>query len=170
MFLERARKLEIGGLRKTELVSALHASGVQLNKYAHMLFDDPAFTTLGGSRWVVTTEVAVTELGLAAGSTSAEIFARARSAGLELCPLELAPHLRLQFLDQSEGPYLTVASAKTKDDEAYPNGFYLRKIDGTLWLRGYRATPDYVWDPMSRFLFVMNLRRPHMDGKDHSKH
>ena len=156
MFRERARKLEIGGLRKSELLSSLRALGVQLNKYAHILFDDPAFTTSESSRWVAATDVTVEELGLTAGSTSAEIFARARSVGLELCPLELAPHCRLQFLDQSEGPYLTVASAKTKTDEAFPNGFYLRRFDGTLWLRGYRATSEHIWGPTSRFMFLAN--------------
>ena len=154
MFRERERKLQIGGQSKTDLLSSLGAHGIQFNKYAHMLFDDPGFTTSESSRWVVVTDVTVAELGLAAGSISADIFARARSFGLELCPLELAPHFRIQFLNQPEGPYLTVASAKTRDDEAYPNGFYLRRLDGTLWLRGYRATADYPWEPTSRFVFL----------------
>ena len=156
MFRDRARKLQIGEVGKAELLASLRAAGVQFNAYAQVLFDDPGFITSEISRWVVATDVTVAELGFSAGSTSAEIFARARSTGLELCPLELAPHYRLQFLDQPEGPYLTVASAKTKDDDAYPNGFYLRRFDGALWLRGYRATSDYVWDPVSRFLFLMN--------------
>jgi len=155
MFRERARKLQIGGMGKAELLSSLRAAGVQFNGYAHLLFDDPLFITSATSSRVVATDVTVAELGFAEGAISAEIFARARSRGLELCPLELAAHCRLQFLDQSEGPYLTVASEKTKDDDAYPNGFYLRRYDGALWLRGYRATSDYVWDPTSRFLFLM---------------
>ncbi len=141
---------------KAELLSALLAAGVQFNAYAEVLFDDPLFVTSETSRWVVVTDVTVAELGFDEGATSAEIFDRAQSLGLELCPIELAPHCRLQFLDQSEGPYLTVASVKTKDDEDYPNGFYLRRYDGVLWLRGYRATSDYVWAPERRFLFLVN--------------
>lgn len=144
MFQERARRLEIGGQSKTELLSSLLEHGIRLNRYAHVLFDDPAFTTSQSSRWVLVKEVTVAELGLLVGATSVEIFARARSVGLELCPLELAPRLRLQFLDQTEGPYLTVASRKTKDDDAYPNGFYLRRVDGELWLRGYQATSEHT--------------------------
>jgi hypothetical protein len=156
MFQERARNLQIGGMSKAELLSSVRAAGVQVNAYAQVLFDDPLFTTSETSRWVVVTDVTVAELGFAEGAISAEIFARARSSGLALCPLELAPHYRVQFLDQPEGPYLTAASAKTKDDDAYPNGFYLRRYDGALWLRGYRATSDYVWVPESRFLFLVN--------------
>ena len=154
MFPERTKRFESGGRSKTELLSALRQAGISLNTYAEVLFDDPAFVTSETSRWVLTTEVTVAELGLTAGATSVEIFDRARCAGLDLCPLELAPHFRLQFLDQPEGPYLTVASSKTRDDDAYPNGFYLRRNDEGLWLRGYRATSDYVWEPASRFAFL----------------
>lgn len=154
MFQERARRLEIGGQGKTELLSSLHEHEIRLNKYAHILFDDPAFTTAESSRWVLVTEVTVAELGLMVGATSAEIFGKARCVGLELCPLELAPCFRLQFLDQIEGPYLTVASRKTRDDDAYPNGFYLRRVDGELWLRGYQATAEHIWEPTSRFVFL----------------
>lgn len=47
--------------------------------------------------------------------------------------------MRLECLAQPEGPYLTVASAKPEDDDAYPNGFYIRNNENALWLRGYRA-------------------------------
>lgn len=154
MFRERARRIESGGRSKTELLSSLREAGISLNKYAEILFDDPAFVTSETSQWLLATEATVAELGLMAGATSAEIFNRARCVGLDLCPLELAPHFRLQFLDQSEGPYLTVASTKTKDDDAYPNGFYLRRKDERLWLRGYQATSDYIWEPASRFVFL----------------
>jgi hypothetical protein len=155
MFRERAQSLQIGGQSKSQLLLSLSAHGIELNNYAQILFDDPNFTTSVTRRVVDVTDVNVAELGLAA-STSNAIFAKARSEGLELCPLELAPHFRVQFLNQAAGPYLTVASAKTREDEAYPNGFYLRQLDGRLWLRGYRATSDYLWEPTSRFLFVVN--------------
>lgn len=154
MFQQRARRLEIGGQGKTELLSALLKRGIRLNRYAHILFDDPAFTISETPRWVLVREVSVAELGLMVGATSAEIFGRARCVGLELCRLELAPCFRLQFLDQIEGPFLTVASRKSKDDDAYPNGFYLRRRDGELWLRGYQATSEHIWEPTSRFVFL----------------
>src|SRR5262245_29366251 len=156
MFQERTWRLEIGGQGKIELLSSLLAHGIRLNRYAHILFDDPAFTTSECGRWVLVREVTVAELGLMVGATSEEIFGRARCVGLELCPLELAPYFRLQFSDQTAGPYLTVASRKTRHDDAHPNGFYLRRIDGELWLRGYRATSEYIWEPASKFAFLTN--------------
>jgi hypothetical protein len=154
MLRERARSLQIGGHSKSELLSSLSTHGIQLNSYAQILFDDPNFTTSDSSRSVVVADVTVGELGLAVASTSADIFAKARLVGLELCPLELAPYFRVQYLNQPGGPYLTIASAKSKDNETYPNGFYLQRLEGKLWLRGYRATSDYLWEPTSRFLFL----------------
>ena len=41
-------------------------------------------------------------------------------------------------------------------DEGYetPRGFYLRRIDGVLWLRGYRADAAHLWSPEDVFVFV----------------
>jgi hypothetical protein len=83
-----------------------------------------------------------------------------------LCPLELGPHPRLQFLDQPEGhlghpsskhraPHgsITVASRPLTEDYETPKGFYLRRIDGVLWLRGYCSAPDDIWNPEDRLVF-----------------
>ncbi len=79
---------------------------------------------------------------------------------------ELAPHLRLQYLDQPEGYIgyppsehrappgsLTVASRELASDDEIPKGFYLRRIEGVLWLRGYCSGPDHVWSAADRFVF-----------------
>jgi hypothetical protein len=73
---------------------------------------------------------------------------------LKLCPLSLGAFLRLEFLDQEEGPYLTIASEKLVNDENYPNGFYLRNTENSLWLRGYRASEDYKWSLDNEFVFI----------------
>lgn len=111
--------------------------------------------------------VTVAELGLSDGGTFDAIVARAAERGLQLCPLELAPHLRLALLDQPEGAIgrpvtehrappgsLTVASAPLCDDEAVPKGFYLRRIEGVLWLRGYQSWSGHVWNSDDVFVFV----------------
>lgn len=45
-------------------------------------------------------ELTVHDLALPEGATSTQIFNRANHLGLDLCPLELGPHLRLGYLDQ----------------------------------------------------------------------
>jgi hypothetical protein len=38
-------------------------------------------------------------------------------------------------------------------DESIPKGFYLRRIEGILWLRGYRSGPEHLYSPEDRFVF-----------------
>jgi hypothetical protein len=67
----------------------------------------------------------------------------------------VAPHLRLRYLDQPEGPYLTVASAKLRAEDAFPNGLYLRRLEDGLWLRGYNAGPENTYAPdFTDFVFM----------------
>jgi hypothetical protein len=32
-------------------------------------------------------------------------------------------------------------------------GFYLRRIQGVLWLRGYRSALEHIWSADDRFVF-----------------
>jgi hypothetical protein len=56
--------------------------------------------------------LSVAELGLAGKNASlAEIYARALKLGFELCPAEVAPQLRLQYMNQPLGEFLHIAMA-----------------------------------------------------------
>lgn len=71
----------------------------------------------------------------------ARIFERARELGLALCPLELGPRLRLEYLGQLEGyscnslqqqqapsSSITITSEILTEDDEFPRGFYLRQL------------------------------------------
>lgn len=158
------RVILIGGVSKTELLARLKAAAVQLNDLARALFEDPRFTALPAPSRVETVEIAIADLGLPTGGTFAAILERATALGLAACPLESGPHLRLQYLDQPEGPLaashnrappgsLTVVSKPFAADEDTPQGFYLRRASGSLWLRGYRSWPGHLWSPEDRLVF-----------------
>ena len=160
------RTVTIGGLTKTELLEQLHNQAVSLNASADKLFASDCFTTAHTRYSVTTVELTVRDLGFPDGATSAEMYARAKTLGLAPCTLELAPHLRLQYLDQPEGYWgqpvrqhqapsgsITIASEALTQDDDVPKGFYLRRIKGELWLRGYRAGANHVWDADDHLLF-----------------
>jgi hypothetical protein len=161
-----ARTVRVGGMSKSELLAELQSNGIQLNEYARNLFAHSEFTTSPVTSRIATVELAVANLGYVRGAAISRIHERAAELGLTLCPLELGPHLRLQFLDQPEGHLghpaskhrappgsITVASRQLADDHETPKGFYLRCIDGVLWLRGYRSAPDDIWNPEDRLVF-----------------
>lgn len=160
------RTIQVGGLTKSQLIHELQQHSILMNEYAERLFADDHFMTSDLPYSLKTVELTVRDLGLFEGATMARIFQRASELGLELCPLELGPHLRLQYLEQPEGylgkpfqrnqaPYgsITVASEILTDDEDFPKGFYLRRIKDVLWLRGYIAGHQHVWDPDDHFIF-----------------
>jgi hypothetical protein len=72
----------------------------------------------------------------------------------------------LHYRDQPEGHWgqpvrqhqapsgsITIATERLDDDDDVPKGFYLRRIEGVLWLRGYRSGGEHIWGAGDRFLF-----------------
>lgn len=161
----RIRTVSVGGLAKPELTQALRQDPVFLNEYAEMLFASEHFTTSETRQTLTTIELTVGELGFVQGAAIAEIHRRAGELGLGLCRLELGPWMRLQYRDQPEGYWgrtvirnqappgsITIAPLTTDDD--FPKGFYLRRIEGALWLRGYCCDNLQVWNADDHFVFV----------------
>jgi hypothetical protein len=160
------RVVTIGGLSKSELLQQLQNNHVSLNESADRLFACDRFTTAQTRHSLTTVELTVRDLGFPQGVTTAQVYARAAALGLTLCPMELGPHLRLSYLDQPEGFWgqplrqhqapsgsVTVASEPLLRDDDFPKGFYVRRIKGELWLRGYRAGPEHVWEADDHLLF-----------------
>lgn len=158
----------IGGSSREELREKLLQQGVGLNEYAELLLasEDLVLTAEPQSIRVVMRTPQM--LGLADGGTMPQILARAREQGLMPCPHEVGPYLRLQYRDQPEGflnqpvrekraPFgaLTIASEKLREDPDFPRGIYLRCIEGTLWLRGYRADDEHQYDAEDAFVFSL---------------
>jgi len=145
----------------------LRTNAISLNESAERLLASDHFTTSPPRYAVTTVELTVGDLGFPRGTTIAALYARAGELGLGRCPLELGLHLRLQYRDQPEGAWgqpvrrhqalygsITIASATLPEADDFPKGFYLRRIEGVLWLRGYRSWPQHVWEADDHFIFV----------------
>src|SRR3569623_1532419 len=98
-----ARRVRTGGLSKAELLEQLCHNGVEINEAGRALFASDRFATSGLCTDLNTVELSVRNLGFPQGATISEIYAGAVHLGLHVCPVELGPHLRLQWLDQPEG-------------------------------------------------------------------
>lgn len=164
------RTVEVGGLTKSQLLQKLQHNSIMLNKFGEQLFSDDKFHISDKVYSVVTVELKVRNLGFQEGATIPELYKKASQLGLKLCPLELGPYLRLKYLDQPEGylgkpvwrnrsPYgaIKIASEILSEDVDFPKGFYLRRIEGVLWLRGYIADDLHVLDPDDHVIFCKNV-------------
>jgi hypothetical protein len=140
------------------LRAALDGSGVLLNDSAEVLLNDAIFDRQRLESFEVVQRT-VGQLGVRGDATLSSISSKAREAGLSLCPSITGPYLRLVMTGQDSAPdsvmsngsapsgSITVASAPLDDDDVLPKGFYLRAVNGVLWLRGYRATEEHIWSP-----------------------
>lgn len=151
--MEIFKELVINNLSKVELLNRLQAKGIQCNKYATTLFDDPSFVPGPSVEKAKLVKVNLMDIGFTKPSIYQDIVSKAEQLGLKLCPLILAAYLRVEYLDQPEGPYLKIASPKVGNSDDDPRGFYLRNIDNVLWLRGYRASDDWAYDLDMNFVF-----------------
>ena len=147
------RTVEVGHLSKSELLQEFERHSIKMNEMGKRLFADAPLARSASSRILKTVELQVRNLGFPNGAIWAEIFRAASERGLNLCPIEAGPYLRLQYLDQPEGFWITVASQKLCDMDDYPNGFYLRRLTDGLWLRGYTAAPEHLWEAEEHFIF-----------------
>ncbi|TFD99461.1 helicase [Jeotgalibacillus salarius] len=157
------RTVEVGGITKRELINKLHASSIRLNKYGEKLLLDDKFLVSKNKYHLKTVELTVHSLGFQQGANTSDLFRKAKELGLSLCPVELGPFLRLVYTDQHEhesnvknqapAGAVTIASEPLYQHDDFPKGFYLRRIDEELWLRGYTADDLHVWNPEDVFIF-----------------
>jgi hypothetical protein len=160
------RLLQIGGRTRYELLDDLNSGGIKLNEHAKTLLTNGKLQTDETPYQLRVVVVSVRDLVFPHGAGIQAIQKSALERKLSLCPMELAPHFRLQYRDQPEGfighpttqqkappGSITVACAPIDSDDKFPKGFYLRCIEGTLWLRGYCSDNEHLWDPDDRFAF-----------------
>ena len=153
--LEVFREISIGGVTQEQLLQKLIGAGIKFNKYAEILFAHPQFFPNEESEKVKLVKVSLSDFGLSNPCSFQELTRRVSAFGLKSCPLYLGAFLRLDYLDQPAGPYLTIASVKPENDENYPDGFYIRNFEESLWLRGYRADDVCEWPAENEFIFIL---------------
>lgn len=132
----------------------LKAADCQIGDWGNDILGKPAFQVSPEPKTVNLVNVSGRELGFDRNATTREIWDRAQELGLELCPNEVGPQLRLQYLDQPMGERLRVAMKPIADSSGNLLVFRVDRDEDGLWLGGYRGFPDFVWCPDRRWVFV----------------
>ncbi|PIQ25545.1 helicase [bacterium (Candidatus Blackallbacteria) CG17_big_fil_post_rev_8_21_14_2_50_48_46] len=159
----KKRTLSYGGLDKEELLSKLRSNNILLNEYAQVLFSSDLYKTSPISQNTTIIELSIGDLGFTQGAIFREIFNKCEKIGLKPCELDMGPYLRLEYLQQEEviepgknkapkGSLTLFSKPLREQNDDFPKGFYIRKMDEKLWLRGYICPMDYVWDPDTRIV------------------
>ena len=134
---------------------ALDAAKIAVGDSADEILGRPAFTFANERRELNLVVLSVAALGFGAdGGTLADIHARAVRLGFELCPEEVGPQLRLQYLNQPVGEFLHVAMKPQLTYRGDPVDFTLANGGAGLSLLGGSARPNLVISARAAFVFV----------------
>jgi hypothetical protein len=137
------------------LRGALHAERIRVEDTADELLSRPAFNLSKTRRDARLVVLAVSELGFQEeGVSLADISARARQLGFELCPAEVGPQLRLQYLKQPLGEFLHIAMAPIARYGGEPTDFTVANGGGGLILIAGDAHPKFIMPSTMRFVFI----------------
>ena len=137
------------------LLDALDAQGIHVGDAAQEVLHRPAFAVSASRTDVQLALVSVAQLGFGPeGATLAEIYRRAARSGLELCPAEVAPQLRLQYRDQPPGHFLHVAMLPIATYAGELFGLSLGNGGAGLMLAGFDGRLDAGMPPQAGFVFV----------------
>jgi hypothetical protein len=142
--------IEIGGKTKDQLKAELETKNIYRSSYANDLLDSKDFETLSTPEHADLIRLTVGDLGFDRGATTDEIYQRAEEYGLELCPAEVGPQLRLSYTGNE---YMWIAMKQITDRGGNPDVFHLSGGGGELYLGADGARPVDRWDADNRMVF-----------------
>lgn len=135
-----------------ELKEALKAADINVSIYAGDMLDN---MPLVKKQKVNLVRVTVKELGFTDWTPTEKIYAKAQELGLDLCPAEVGPYLRLAYQDQPLNEWFLIAMKQISDRDRNPDVFILVRYTVGLWLRSRLAEPGCEWGPGHEFAFAV---------------
>ncbi len=132
--------------------NALLKNGHKISSYAEDILNKVSFSKEGIEYNLV--EFSVAQLGFPRGAKLSEIYAKAKEFGLELCPAEVGPLLRIQYTNQPDNNYLRIAMEPIFDRGGDLALFRVDRDDGGSWLDSRDGRLGRGWDAGGRFVFL----------------
>ncbi|MEK9279935.1 MULTISPECIES: DUF1127 domain-containing protein [unclassified Bradyrhizobium] len=134
---------------------AMDAIGCGVGNSADEILARPAFSLSDKKAEVQLVAVSVAELGFQGETASLrDIYARAQGLGFGLAAAEIAPQLRLQYLDQPIGEFLTIGMEPIRTWAGEPVLLTVANGGAGLILIGQDGHDDAQISVISRFVFV----------------
>lgn len=147
-------KLGTGLTTADDFRNAVKSNDLRINDWGNDILGKPEFTAALEPVEVDLVVMSGADLGFKGNVRFDQICTRAKELGLELCPAEGGPQLRLQYLDQPKDEWLVVAMEAIRDSYGDLLVFCVAHYDGGLWLYARCSNPDSTYNPGSRFVFV----------------
>lgn len=152
----RRKTIQLGtGLKTQEdFLQALKEKSIQTSDWAKDIMSKAEFKISQKETKEILIILSVADLGFKDGAKIKDIFAKAKELGLELCPPETGPQLRLQYFDQPNGEYCLIGMEPIADSDGDPGLFSVYRGDGEPWLSASHGRPGGFCNGYFRFAFV----------------
>lgn len=145
----------------------LEKKGYKVSDWADDLLQKVKFSTKKEKIDLVVLKVS--DLGFTTRTRYADIIAKAKEMGYDLCPPEVGPLLRIQYKDQPSNEWITIAMEPIAGRGGDPGVFTLARFGDGLWLGRSWAGPDDEWRPDDEFAFRLrkgNLKSQTLNSSD----
>jgi hypothetical protein len=144
------------------MFDALDAAEIHVGDLAAQALHRPAFTRSNAKTSVQLVLLSAADLGFGQRVPLAELYARARKLGYELCPPEVVVQLRLQYRDQPLGEVLNVAMEPIATFDGELASLSIANGGAGLMIVGQPMSAESVPDRVTRFVFVrpQQIARP----------
>ena len=152
-------KLGTGLKTADDFRKAIKAKGMKIGNWANDILGKSAFVAAKGETEIDLVLVTVAELGFKSGARYDQICGRAKELGLEFCPSEVGPQLRLQYEDQPEGEWVLIGMEPLSDSDGHLRVFDVEHGGGGRRLRGGVGGPGCFWGGRGRWVFVRPRRK-----------
>ena len=151
------RTITLGSYRGVDAYrDALDIAKIKIGDSAGEILGRPAFPYARTETGVELAVLSATDLGVEADQPSlGEVYQRARQAGLELCPAEVGPQLRLDYRNQPLGEALDIAMEPVATYGGEPTILTLANWGTGLLLIGRDGRPESTVFRKSRFVFAL---------------
>jgi hypothetical protein len=149
----RRESVEIGGKTTEQLIAEMEAAHINISDYAKSMMENRDFVPGKTREEATLIRLTVADLGFKTSATTDQIYERAQTLGLELCPPDTGPNYRLKYKDQPLNEWVRIGMKQIAGSGGHPRVFSLVRDDDGLWLYDRWATPGREWDPDDEFVF-----------------
>ncbi len=148
--------ITIGNKTNEQLWDELRQRGIRLSPYVEDMFKSPNFATQEAIKDIELIRLRVKDLGIPGDfPTTEQIYTHIKGLGLELCPAEVGPYYRLQYINQPEDEELYIAMQPITCRRGIPYIFGVYNSMGGKWLYGDKIYPTSEWGEDTNMLFSL---------------
>lgn len=138
---------------------AMDLAGIRMRDSASEILGQPAFPYARVKTEVELALLSAWDLGVETESSLSDVYKRAKQIGLELCPAEVGPQLRLHYRNQPLGEALNIAMEPIATSSGDPTILALVNFGSGLALMGVNGRSEFMVLRPSRFVFALPTKR-----------